>query len=88
MWKLSSTDVCEIARNSVLQSGLEPRFKRHYLGDGYSASIRGGHADSIGCAAPASSNDIRMTNVPNIRLCYRDETLRAELTFIRETVAS
>mgnify|MGYP006888797340 CR=1 FL=1 len=38
-----------------------------------------------GCAAPASSNDIRMTNVPNIRLCYRDETLRAELKFINDT---
>ncbi|MEC8122017.1 MAG: hypothetical protein VX113_08860, partial [Pseudomonadota bacterium] len=57
----------KIARNSVLQSGLEPRFKRHFLGDKYSALVPGGHADSVGCAAPASSNDIRMTNVPNIR---------------------
>ena len=39
----------------------------------------------VGCAAPACSNDIRMTNVPNIRLCYRDETLRAELKFINDT---
>lgn len=85
VWKLSSTDVCEIARNSVLQSGLEPRFKRHFLGEKYSALVPGGHADSVGCAAPACSNDIRMTNVPNIRLCYRDETLRAELKFINDT---
>jgi AMP deaminase len=32
VWKLSSVDLCEIARNSVLQSGLEYRFKRHFLG--------------------------------------------------------
>jgi len=32
VWKLSSTDQCEIARNSVLQSGWELRFKLHFLG--------------------------------------------------------
>ena len=35
VWKLSSTDICEIARNSVLQSGVEDRFKRHFLGEGW-----------------------------------------------------
>lgn len=33
VWKLSSTDQCEIARNSVLQSGWERRFKLHFLGE-------------------------------------------------------
>ena len=33
VWKLSSTDQCEIARNSVLQSGWERRFKMHFLGE-------------------------------------------------------
>lgn len=36
VWKLSSADQCEIARNSVLQSGWEDRFKRHFLGEDYS----------------------------------------------------
>lgn len=35
VWKLSSTDQCEIARNSVLQSGWEAKYKRHYLGADY-----------------------------------------------------
>lgn len=35
VWKLSSVDHCEIARNSVLQSGYEHRFKQHFLGADY-----------------------------------------------------
>ena len=35
VWKLSSVDHCEIARNSVLQSGYEHRFKQHFLGASY-----------------------------------------------------
>lgn len=35
VWKFSPTDQCEIARNSVLQSGWEADFKRHFLGDDY-----------------------------------------------------
>jgi AMP deaminase len=59
VWKFSSVDQCEIARNSVLQSGWEDRFKLHFLGKDYS--------------------DIRETNVPEIRLAYRRETLLIEL---------
>ncbi|KAF1786030.1 Metal-dependent hydrolase [Phytophthora cactorum] len=33
--KLTSTDMCEIARNAVLQSGFEHKFKKHYLGPKY-----------------------------------------------------
>ena len=32
VYSLSSVDLCEIARNSVLQSGFERRFKAHFLG--------------------------------------------------------
>jgi len=70
IWKLSSIDICEIARNSVLQSGLEHRFKRHYLGDNY---------DQPG----AAGNDIRMTNVPDIRVTFRFETHQNELKNLR-----
>jgi AMP deaminase len=59
VWKLSSVDQCEIARNSVLQSGWEDSMKRHFLGKDF-------------C-------DIRETNVPPIRLKYRQEVLEGEL---------
>lgn len=36
VWKLSACDQCEIARNSVLQSGWERKFKLHFLGKDYS----------------------------------------------------
>ena len=32
VWKLSSSDMCEIARNSVLHSGFQSRFKKHWIG--------------------------------------------------------
>jgi AMP deaminase len=73
VWKLSSVDQCEIARNSVLQSGLEYRFKRHYLGKGF--QLPG-----------AQGNDIRQTNVPSLRLQYRSEQLMEEMEMIRNGV--
>jgi len=59
VWKLGATDQAELARNSVLQSGWDARYKRHFLGEKYA--------------------DIRETNVPVIRLAYRQETLSTEL---------
>lgn len=69
VWKLSSTDVCEIARASVLQSGFEHPFKAHFLGEKY--YLKG-----------SKGNDIRMSNVPNIRINYRQETLENEMNFV------
>lgn len=69
IWKLSSTDVCELARNSVLQSGIEDRFKRHYLGSSYKQP-------------GAAGNDIRMTNVPDVRVTFRHETWQREKNFV------
>lgn len=69
VWKLSSTDVCEIARYSVLQSGFEHAFKAHFLGNQY--RLPG-----------AQGNDIRMSNVPDIRITYRHETLQNEFQFL------
>ncbi|KAJ3014091.1 AMP deaminase [Thoreauomyces humboldtii] len=65
IWKLSSTDMCEIARNSCLQSGWEMKIKKHWLGD--QCNFHG----------PAG-NAIQKTNVPNIRLAYRYQTLMEE----------
>lgn len=57
--------MCEIARNSVLQSGFEPRFKAHWLGSKYwEKGIVG--------------NDIRCTNVPDIRVQFRWDLLLNE----------
>jgi hypothetical protein len=70
VWRLTTADLCEIARNSVLQSGFEDHFKKHFLGDNY---------QKIG----AEGNDIRQTNVPDIRLKFRSEIWRAEFDQVR-----
>eukprot|EP01067_Filipodium_phascolosomae_P006241 Filipodium_phascolosomae@DN4504_c0_g1_i1.p1 len=64
-WKLTSVDMCELARNSVLHSDFEKPLKCHWLGSGYSESGPQG-------------NDIRLSNVPNIRIMYRYDTLQSE----------
>jgi len=35
VWKLTATDICEIAFHSALQSGFEPELKRQWLGPKY-----------------------------------------------------
>ncbi|KAI8970397.1 hypothetical protein BDF20DRAFT_891020 [Mycotypha africana] len=70
IWKLSSTDMCELARNSVLQCGWEHRIKKHWIGKHYT---RPG----------VEGNDMSKTNVPNIRVNYRYETLSEELNALR-----
>lgn len=71
VWKLSSVDTCEIARNSVLQSGFEHRFKAHWLGNNY--FIR-----SIDGKGQLKSN------VPAIRLAFRYELLDKEFETISD----
>ncbi|KAJ8372815.1 hypothetical protein AAFF_G00276700 [Aldrovandia affinis] len=75
VWKLSSCDMCELARNSVLMSGFSHKVKSHWLGPGYMLEGRQG-------------NDIRRTNVPDIRVGYRSETLCEELSLITQAVCS
>uniref|UniRef100_A0A7N6B317 AMP deaminase n=1 Tax=Anabas testudineus TaxID=64144 RepID=A0A7N6B317_ANATE len=71
VFKLSTCDMCEIARNSVLQSGLSHEEKTHFLGKDYMKEGPEG-------------NDIRKTNVAQIRMAYRFETLCYELDLIKE----
>ncbi|KAI3759860.1 hypothetical protein L1987_50243 [Smallanthus sonchifolius] len=59
VWKLSSCDLCEIARNSVYQSGFSHVLKSHWIGHEYYKKGPDG-------------NDIRKTNVPHIRLEFRE----------------
>ncbi|KAA8590341.1 hypothetical protein FQN60_014275 [Etheostoma spectabile] len=73
LWKLSTCDLCEIARNSVLQSGLSHEEKKHFIGANY---LQDG----------PQGNDIRRTNVAQIRMAYRQETLCNELSFLVDAV--
>ncbi|KAK4687094.1 AMP deaminase, partial [Tremellales sp. Uapishka_1] len=69
IYKLTPADMCELARNSVLQSGWEMQVKKHWIGPHW-------------YLPGAAGNDIHKTNVPNIRLSYRHSTLLEELTLI------
>ncbi|KAK4418904.1 AMP deaminase [Sesamum alatum] len=69
VWKLSSCDLCEIARNSVYQSGFSHALKSHWVGKAYFK--RG-----------PDGNDIHRTNVPHIRLEFRDMIWREEMQLV------
>ena len=66
IYKLTPADMCELARNSVLQSGWEMQVKKHWIGQKW-------------YMPGAAGNDIHKTNVPTIRLAYRHATLLEEL---------
>lgn len=69
VWKLSACDLCEIARNSVYQSGFLHMSKLHWLGNKY--FLRG-----------PEGNDIQKTNVPNMRIAFRHETWIDEMQYL------
>ncbi|CAG8568726.1 11806_t:CDS:10 [Dentiscutata erythropus] len=69
IWKLSSSDMCELARNSVVQSGFEMAIKKHWLGKEWYIPGKKG-------------NDIHKTNVPDLRMEFRYETLLEEIKMI------
>ncbi|XP_077297777.1 AMP deaminase isoform X3 [Arctopsyche grandis] len=69
VWKLSSCDMCELARNSVLMSGFPHKSKQYWLGPNYTKE-------------GVAGNDITRTNVPDIRVSFRYETLIDELSNI------
>ncbi|CAG8475248.1 6967_t:CDS:10 [Acaulospora morrowiae] len=71
IWKLSSSDMCELARNSVVQSGFEMTIKKHWLGANWFLPGERG-------------NDIHKTNVPNIRMQFRWETLDEEISMVEK----
>jgi len=65
VWRLSSCDLAEIARNSVLQSSFEPCVKAAWIGRNYRL---GG----------TEGNDIQKTNLPNLRVHFRHTLLVEE----------
>lgn len=71
IYKLSNVDMCELARNSVLQSGFEGAVKRHWLGKNYTE------------AGPAG-NEMEKTNVPDVRLSFRQETYLHEIALMEK----
>lgn len=70
IYKLSGVDMCELARNSVRQSGWEWAIKKHWLGKKFMLPGEEG-------------NDVEKTNVPGTRVRYRDETLNEELKMVQ-----
>jgi AMP deaminase len=67
VWHYSSADMCEIARNSVLQSGFEDGLKSHWLGPKFGQG--------------ACGNDMNKSNVPDERLRFRERNLKEERDF-------
>jgi AMP deaminase len=68
VWKLSAADLCEIARNSVIQSGFPHPVKLHWVGPYWRVGTDG--------------NDVQRTNVPNLRIRFRTDVYQSELRFI------
>ncbi|KHN98596.1 AMP deaminase [Metarhizium album ARSEF 1941] len=74
IYKLSSVDMCELAKNSVKQSGYEASIKRMWLGDNYEKPGKDG-------------NMMAKTNVPDRREEFRYHTLLQEKDVLRRYVA-
>ncbi|CAK7263247.1 AMP deaminase [Sporothrix epigloea] len=65
IYKLSPVDMCELAKNSVVQSGYEFAIKQQWLGpDFYKPGVAG--------------NTMVKTNIPDRRQHFRSSTLREE----------
>lgn len=69
VWKLSSTDLCEVARNGVLHSGFPHACKKHWVAAEY-------------WRAGPEGNDIHKTNVPNLRMRFRYDTYQDEVRLL------
>jgi len=69
LWKFSVTDLSEIARNSVLQSGLTIAEKKAILGPNY-------------MLAGVQGNDPNCSNIPDVRVAFRKEQLDEEYEFV------
>lgn len=92
VWKLSSCDMSELARNSVIMSGFPHRvgfghpsnYSCNFINHGFNRLTQikqywlGPNYTKEGVAG----NDISRTNVPDIRVAYRNETLLDELAVI------
>jgi AMP deaminase len=69
IYKLSAVDMCELAKNSVKQSGFEYALKQRWLGPDF-------HLPGV------KGNTMAKSNVPDIREGFRHETLMQEFAMI------
>ncbi|KAF4829334.1 AMP deaminase [Colletotrichum tropicale] len=74
IYKLGSVDMCELAKNSVKQSGFENAIKEQWLGPNYSLPGKAG-------------NTMVKTNVPDRREEFRFQTLMEERDMLRKYIA-
>ncbi|DBA77340.1 TPA: hypothetical protein ACH3X2_000858 [Trebouxia sp. C0005] len=75
VWKLSATDLCEVARNSVLHSGFPHQIKMHWVCKDY-------------WKPGPDGNDIHKTNVPNLRMRFRYDCHSEELNLVMSGAAA
>ena len=86
IYKFTQSSLAELARNSVIQSGFEMEIKRHWLGhQWYLPGSAGNDINKVGhpVLARTKSDVFYQTNVPNIRLVYRHQTLMEELRMVK-----
>ena len=69
IYKLSAVDMCELAKNSVKQSGFEYAIKQRWLGQDF-------HIPGV------KGNTMAKSNVPDIREGFRHDTLLLEFEMI------
>ncbi|KAJ5909178.1 hypothetical protein N7495_001860 [Penicillium taxi] len=69
IYKFSAVDMCELAKNSVTQSGFESSLKRRWLGS--NSNLPG-----------VAGNNVAKSNVPDIREAFRHQTLQMELSLL------
>lgn len=86
VWKLSPSDMCELAHNSVRMSGYSHKVKRpkvcceHVcISCFFLNQVKQNWLGRDYLLEGVVGNDVLRTNVPDIRMAYRQETLVAEL---------
>jgi AMP deaminase len=69
VWRFSATDQAELCANSVKMSGFSAATKAKWIGEGWRLP------------GPAG-NDIKLSNVPNVRMAFRFEALLQDLQLL------
>ncbi|KAJ1610157.1 adenosine monophosphate deaminase 2 [Cryptosporidium canis] len=88
IWKLNNIDLCEIARNSVLQSGFSPKSKASWLGIKNYNHLSKSLYNILNDFEPCEINDISRSNVPNIRIQFRKDMLKGEMDLVNKNTIS
>ncbi|KAF7459364.1 AMP deaminase [Cryptosporidium felis] len=88
IWKLNNVDLCEIARNSVLQSGFSSKSKASWLGIKNCNYLNKSLYNIVNDFEPCDVNDITRSNVPNMRIQFRRDMLRGEMELISRDISS